>query len=1593
MEDARSTTKISFRLKTHRTDGMLFLAAGPIDYCLILLENGALKLRINLGSGETVLTSKSGLKLNDLVWHQVNIERTQGELSMTIDGLHTTYAEIQGNFFELNIKYGLYIGGLGDFNEIFLGNLRNFRGCIDQLQFNEIDVFAAVSKSADGVIESVTFDCSAEFDSLPSDAISFVETGAFIILPGFAASRSGASLHFAIVTSSEIAILFYSSGSPTQLADFIAVEIINGRISLSANDGNGVVVLQSDVIVNDGQWHEVELRFSPSYLEITVDGKSRNLRPSLGDKKFFDLSNDLYVGGLELNKQSIAFQQGLQSVLSEGTEISMRGCLKAIKINDDLIGVRDAEVSKGLKTGEVCMWQFPCLTDAPCVESAECYQEGFTGFRCLCASGTCMRPNYTLQSKIDNSGKQKTSDKSNTTSKIITLTTGNITVTEGQSSLILGTDLSAANSYYDSWISEYLIVEEPKYGWIRLTNSWDKAVTRFTPIDLKIGLVIYEHDGSETTRDWFTIVARSEKLREESAPATIHVSIEPINDEMPRIVNNTGLQLWESTRVTLTNSNLAAVDDDSSTSEIVYQILTQSNGYFSLANDTENAVITFTQKQIDDGAVMYTHEGQLAGGFRFKVGDGVNYDSSHIFTVNAKALNITLKVNEVLHVMPNMQQSITKDHLFAVTNDGNASRTITFEIVKEPEFGQILIENSDGSTSRVNKFTQRQLNRKLVLYEHNSSIKDGSSLQDLVVFDIKSANIQPLRNVKFHIEVAINTLIHNFVQQAVDLLKSTAIVVEEGKKALITEKQLNTSLIIKLWTTHKLTVLSDRLFIRLESNPKHGFLLFDNRNLSLIHSSVKQKSRITELPLSAFSDGSFVYQHDDSNTFNDTFTVGIYVKNGGNNVDTDGIHLMNQMIRVEVIGTNDERPTLITKEPIIEVIQGAKVLIDRNILYSEDEDRLPNLIKYRVIETPQNGYFMLEESEAPIENFTQWHILNNKVYFKSDNTRKTSHFQIEMTDGHFKPLYALATVRVKPVTLYLVNRTDVELVQGSTAIKLSSRNLGSQSNDNDAKRIIYRLVRLPVFGKLLVNDEENVRFTQRDITLGFVVYVQTNMSFSGDLMMFDITNSEENVINNVTIHVNVLPLINAPKTQYLTVGLHQKAQITTDHLDATPLAKQSKSNPRYLVRNKARFGYLRKFADKKVGKNRDKRVTTKEATEFTHEDVVKARLAFVIKSDVKLKSSSDYLTDEITFELMAANAQPAKVILKIKIVKTLPSSSSNAEPTMTSDQSTNRADEIESEMIRPNVNYLSIIITRDHFLVIALVSFVLLAVIIILILVRIVSRGSSSHSSCDKQSQKRSFEADSPPNSEFDRESMLMSGNRHVSMQDMTPSISEMETCIRVPQTSPSISTTCGSDHHSRSVTPMKPYPVPTINSHRLRPTASGDEDSSHETRAENVFPLPPPSLYFGTESASDSTTPSSQWCTFHPNTLPSTKLSPTLSNFSHEVCAHNCHHIPSTIDPSTVRMLGDGTSNVGTPLPSLRKVPWSSEDVNSSPSVTSYAERNRVEERCHNCQSPTRCHVSTPKTFYVNGSEMSRMHSLTTPTTPMLRRRQHYWV
>ncbi len=67
---------------------------------------------------------------NSIFFDNVTLFKSAANLSI-LNYIIIFRAESPGRYYELNIHYGLFVGGMGDFNKVFLGNQKNFRGCME----------------------------------------------------------------------------------------------------------------------------------------------------------------------------------------------------------------------------------------------------------------------------------------------------------------------------------------------------------------------------------------------------------------------------------------------------------------------------------------------------------------------------------------------------------------------------------------------------------------------------------------------------------------------------------------------------------------------------------------------------------------------------------------------------------------------------------------------------------------------------------------------------------------------------------------------------------------------------------------------------------------------------------------------------------------------------------------------------------------------------------------------------------------------------------------------------------------------------------------------------------------------------------------------------------------------------------------------------------------------------------------------------------------------------------------------------------------------------------------------------------------------
>ena len=126
------------------------------------------------------------------------------------------------------------------------------------------------------------------------------------------------------------------------------------------------------------------VKLSHLRLELVVDGQRKSSEPTQRSNKHIDLTDTLYIGGIQLKKKSRAIRQGLKS-----GSMAMLGCLKDLELEGRRIGLPEVLETQDIRPG--CQWEFPCesLGPGPCLSGESCNQEGLTSFSCLCSRDSC----------------------------------------------------------------------------------------------------------------------------------------------------------------------------------------------------------------------------------------------------------------------------------------------------------------------------------------------------------------------------------------------------------------------------------------------------------------------------------------------------------------------------------------------------------------------------------------------------------------------------------------------------------------------------------------------------------------------------------------------------------------------------------------------------------------------------------------------------------------------------------------------------------------------------------------------------------------------------------------------------------------------------------------------------------------------------------------------------------------------------------------------------------------------------------------------------------------------------------------------------
>ncbi|VDD79184.1 unnamed protein product [Mesocestoides corti] len=159
-ETQTAVDHLKFRFRTSKVNGLILYGDdSQNDYFSVELYRARLQVSLNLGTypwatGKTDNVVVAGSLLDDEQWHDVSIIRTEKNLNISVDGV-SIWRNLSAIFLHMDMNRKLYIGGVPSFsNKRSVTVMENFVGCIEEFNFNGVQVIRDTLRSKPGLIMS-----------------------------------------------------------------------------------------------------------------------------------------------------------------------------------------------------------------------------------------------------------------------------------------------------------------------------------------------------------------------------------------------------------------------------------------------------------------------------------------------------------------------------------------------------------------------------------------------------------------------------------------------------------------------------------------------------------------------------------------------------------------------------------------------------------------------------------------------------------------------------------------------------------------------------------------------------------------------------------------------------------------------------------------------------------------------------------------------------------------------------------------------------------------------------------------------------------------------------------------------------------------------------------------------------------------------------------------------------------------------------------------------------------------------------------------------------------------------------------------------
>ncbi|KAI5615469.1 chondroitin sulfate proteoglycan 4 [Silurus asotus] len=659
----------------------------------------------------------------------------------------------------------------------------------------------------------------------------------------------------------------------------------------------------------------------------------------------------------------------------------------------------------------------------------------------------------------------------------------------------------------------FTIKELPRFGHVvSVINDTESPVSpvmdyiqSFTQEDINMGTILYVSP-LEHSQDMFTL--------DVSNGFTTIEDLEVQVDIMPRFipVQVANLTVREGDHVILTEDILNITHPFYRSVHIEFIMEKEpQHGEIRYVDKEDDALVTFTWDDVQQGSVYYFHDGteSTEDNFTFSATAYEFNRRSHPITVGVNVIPINdepprLRHNTGLELLIGEEMEITSKSLSAEDLDTPPDKLVyNIEgtkngIVALKELPDLVIE----------RFTQAQINNGEVIFIHKGSesggfsftVTDGDHTSPLHRF------VVAVRQLTISMEVNGELLVFPGSRQAINSDILRAVTSEDG----------------------------DEINYSLAKPPRLGRLIKPNQS-----GQFEEIKQFTQTELDA---GAVYYEHQMPS---ESFWV---VKDA---VELElssppAAKLKHTLpVTVSYYATNQNVSSQLWKNKGMSVVQGQSKVFDITILDASNllgsvpqEKREGQDIVFEVRQFPKHGQLTLGgdvlSRDAPY--FLQDDIIKGKLEYRHDDSGALADrfsFRVRLNPRGRPPQAVPGAIVLEEVFLLSIRQRDfsppelvtldllLEALQGSTTV-LSKQHLNTIDQDSTPDEVRFTIVKGPTNGHIIYKDtgERVLEFTQEEVNLGQVAFVSDG-SFSNSFMEFTVSDGKHQSDPH-TINIGIL---------------------------------------------------------------------------------------------------------------------------------------------------------------------------------------------------------------------------------------------------------------------------------------------------------------------------------------------------------------------------------------------------------------------------------------------------------------------------------------